>query len=573
MCRYGLPTVACLAVVLTAGCKPQDDSPAKAPRPVSVFILQESNPGRRHDVAGTVTSWKTEQVGFEVSGRVEFVVEPDTDVDVAHFAAEAKSPDESPDGEAAPAQATELARLDDTRYQLQVQSILAQIRSAEQMKQATVLEAEQVIPAQEEVANAELRVSSIEANRRQVLVQQRTIPQEEFDRAVADYEKARGRVRQLAAQKEAKRAEVASLDAQIQQLNESLAEAKRDVEDCMLLAPYRGQIAQVHVIPGAFVERGDPAVTIQMMDPIAIEFEVSAATARRLNYRDMVPIYIAQPDDTWQQDLASVYMTDPVADPQTRTFTATLLVGNQKVRSPIPEEMQGKPIIRTDDLWKLLSPDFTQRQAEAEFVEEHAIHDDGQGAFLWKVTNRRINTLASEAEAKLNVVKVRVTRGKRRIPFMGGVWTFQEVALREGEKFDAATDVVTGRLTFPPQIDPATFEGGEILFGRERWMLRPGDLVRVDLRGGAAQPGFYLPVDAILEKSGQSYVFAVESSAGRDRVRQIEVQVFEAIDTLRRVEALGDQPLTAGMRIVAGGALFLADQEVVNVAEEVQLRR
>ena len=132
---------------------------------------------------------------------------------------------------------------------------------------------------------------------------------------------------------------------------------------------------------------------------------------------------------------------------------------------------------------------------------------------------------------------------------------------------------MTGKITFPPEIDPASWEGGTILFDRGRWLLRPGDLVRVDLRGGETGPGFYVPVSAILEKSAQSYVFAVESSGGGDQVRRIEVSVFEAVDTLRRIEARGDQPLAAGTQVVADGALFLTDGEAVNVAEKVEVGR
>lgn len=578
MCICVPRAVACLAVVMAAGCRPATESDAgkKPPRPVSVFTLQESDPGRSHRVAGTVASWKTEQLGFEVAGRVQFVVEPDSDVEAAVY--DAGTPRPGQNGTSAEPATTEvsrrrtvLARLDDTRYRLQVQSVVSQIESKKQQKKAALIEVEKVFPAQELVANSELRVARSELERRAILLRQKTISQEEYDRARTDWDKAQGQVLQLAAQKEAKRAETASLESQIQVLNESLAEATRDLQDCVLVAPYQGQVAEVHVIPGAYVERGQPVVTVQMMDPIAIEFEVSAETARRLGYRDMIPIHVSQPGGSRQERLASVYMTDPVADPQTRTFTATLLARNEKLRTPVPEDMQGKPIVRTDNLWKVLSQVFDE--GEVQFVEENAVHEDGQGAFLWKVTNRQLGTLAGQANPKLDVVKVRVSRGKRKLPFLGGIWTFQEVAVREGETFDRAQDIVTGKMTFPPEIDAASWEGGTILFDRQRWLLRPGDLVRVDLRGGETGPGFYVPVSAILEQSGQSYVFAVESSGEGDRARRIEVSVFEAVDTLRRIQARGDQPLQAGMQIVADGALFLTDGEAVNVAEEVEVRR
>ena len=346
MCIRSLLAVVCFAVATTAGCggSAKSDSEAKAPRPVSVFSLKRSDPATLQRVAGTVASWKTENVGFEVAGRVQFVIEPETEVAL---------------GEDSSDRGTVLARLDDTRYRLQVRSIQSKIQSKQKLRDSTLIEVEKVLPAQELVADSELRLAKLELDRRDRLLKQDAISQEEFDKAKSDWEKADAAVIQLAAQKEAKRADVASIEADIQQLNESLAEANRDVDDCVLYAPYRGQVADIHVIAGAYVERGQPVVTVQMMDPIAVEFEVSAETARRLNYRDLIDIYMAQPDDSWRQGRASVYMTDPVADPETRTLSATLLGRNGRTRATVPEDMKGKPIVRTDNIWKLLSTKHT----------------------------------------------------------------------------------------------------------------------------------------------------------------------------------------------------------------------
>lgn len=553
---------ACLLLAVLAGCGTGDESEVrtKAPRPVSVLTLQRSDPSRLERVAGSVKSWKTEQLGFEVPGRVQFVVEPDTRVIGRIQGGE----------ELQGTEATRLAELDDTRYRLQEQSSQAQIDAAVEQKKALAIEVDRVIPAQQVAAAADLRLARTELERRAGLLQRNAISQEEYDRARADWERAQSRVAHLAAQREAKRAESASLDAQIKQLGESLAQAERDVEDCVLYSPFFGQVAEVHVIPGAYVERGQPVVTVQWMDPISVECEVSAAKARQVNYRDMLPIYVAQPDGSTERMLATVYMTDPVADPQTRTFTLTLLARNRQVRTPVPEDMQGAPVVRTDNLWKVLTLPLLGE--EIQFIEERAFQEDDQGTFLWKVTNRQVSTLASQTSPKLSVTKIRVARGQRRVPLLG-LWTFQELTINEGEPFDPSTDVVAGQLTFAPEIDPESWDGDTILFDQQRWLLRSGDLVSVDLSGGKTPPGFYVPVNAILERSGRTYVFAVESSGGGARVRRVEVEVSDRSGTLRRIEAAGAGRLKAGTRIVADGALFLHDGEQVNVAEEVEVRR
>ena len=95
----------------------------------------------------------------------------------------------------------------------------------------------------------------------------------------------------------------------------------------------------------------------------------------------------------------------------------------------------------------------------------------------------------------------------------------------------------------------------------------------MDLRGEAVTPGFYVPLDAIMERSGAHFVFAVEESPEGDSARRVEVTVHESVGTLRRIEAAGDQPLTPGTNIVAAGAAFLVDGESINVARQVELVR
>jgi multidrug efflux pump subunit AcrA (membrane-fusion protein) len=551
-----------LVFALLFGCKADERSaiPLKSPRPISVLILKESDPSRAHRVAGSVASWKTEEIGFEVPGRVQYVIEPGTNVAGEIY---------DPDGKML-SQGTELARLDDARYQLHINSSEAKIKSAEEQKKVVSIEAEKVIPARQRAANADLRVAQAELERRIQMFKKQAISQEELEQAQGRWETARANTEQLVARREAKRAEGTSLDAEIRELEEALAEAQRDVADCHLVSPYSGQVADVHVIPGAYVQQGQRVVTVQMMDPISVEFEVAAKTARRMNYRDMIPIYVASVDGPERRLQATVYMTDPVADPETRTFTVTLLARNKIVRTPVPENMKDQPVVRTGNLWKILAEliDGSDRQ----FIEEKSIQEDAQGHFLWKVTNRQVATPVDGASPELKVTKIRVTPGERRVPFLD-IWTFREVTIEPNQEFDPPTDLVTGALTFPQGVDEQTWQGDTILFDRQRWLLRPGDLVGVDLSGGKTQPGFYVPTDSILEKSGKHYVFAVESDDGGDRVRAVAVDVRQSMGTSRRIEATGDEPLTAGMRIASSGALFLTDGESVNVVEEAEVNR
>lgn len=548
---------------LLIGCQSNrdDGSTQKLPRPVSVLRLVESNPGRFDRVTGSVASWKTEQIGFEVSGRVQFVIEPETDIE-----------GETYDEDGSPlTTGTVLAKLDESRYQLHVNSVKSQIDAMEQQKEALRIEVVDVIPAEIKSAEANLQFATSEFNRIAPLHERGAVTESERDKAQADRDSWTAKTMQLEASRTAKVAEQSSMDAQIQELEQSLAEAERDVEDCQLYSPYRGQVAEVHVIPGAYVERGQPVVTVQMMHPIKVEFEASAATVRSLQHRDMLPIYVTMPDGSIAERSGMVYMTDPVADPQTRTFTVTLLVQNEKTTTPIPEDMKGQPIVRTRAFWRVLS--HILDDSGAQFVEERSIRQDDEGHFLWEITNRQWATMAGQDSPKLNVEKVRITRGDRRVSFLG-IWTFREIAIDEGEDFDQTTDVYAGALEFPSDIDAQSWAGGEILLDQQRWLLRPGELVGVDLGGGGIPTGFYVPVDAITEKSGVNYVFVVESAdADGEQVRSVQVHVRDDYGTLRRIEAAGDRTLEPNMQIVAAGAAFLTDGEAINVAEEVEVRR
>ena len=74
--------VSLLATVLLAACAPKEPpEPRVAPRPVTVFLLDEADPVKPLLLTGSVRSWKEQDVAFEVEGVVRFVVEPGTNLE------------------------------------------------------------------------------------------------------------------------------------------------------------------------------------------------------------------------------------------------------------------------------------------------------------------------------------------------------------------------------------------------------------------------------------------------------------------------------------------------------------
>ena len=542
-----------LLAVMLCGCSGASDTaePRKpTPRPVSVFTLQESDPTRSLEVTATVGSWKTEDIGFEVSGRIQFVIEPETNVG----GPVSSGPDKQP-----------FARIDPEKYETAVESAKAQISVLTRQKTAAEIERDQVMPAQRDAAVAGQVLAQADLDRGKELLNKKAIAKADYDKFVATLKSAQAQIAQIDATRESKAAEITSLDAQIEEAHATLRDAQRDLDDCTIHAPFRGQIARVHVIPGGTVQRGEPVVTLQMMDPMKIEFEVSAERARQMRYKDGLNITLTRPDGNDVREEAVIWMTDSAADPSTRTFTITLLIRNRLVPAEVPDDVDTSALAKTRDIWAFIRGILDD--SDRYYVEQNAIHKDEQGEYVWKI----IDPSGGSERARgplLKVEKVRVTAGNERTSFLG-LWTFRDVAVDDGAVDDGATfdpeqDRVLGKLVLPQGATGLT--GDTVLFEREQWLLRPGDLVGVDLSENRLPRGFYVPIDAITEKSGSNYIFALDGADAAGKVRRIEVSVADGPNTLKRIEAIGDQPLTSGTQIVLGGVHYLIDGEAVNVA-------
>jgi len=385
------------------------------------------------------------------------------------------------------------------------------------------------------------------------------ITKSELERIQADHDKAAAAVAQSEAGKESKDAELESLSAKIEEATQAVLDAERDANDTELFSPFNGQIAEVHVTKGAFVNAGARVLTVQMMNPIKIELEVSAEQSRRLGYKKEVSIALGPGQELNHK--AIVYGIDPVADPSTRTFTITLLMENTKVVAKVPEELKpDNTVVRTKNVWRCFNKLGSK---EGYLTENKSIHTDEQGAYIWKIKNW--DDQNTEQVRVLDLEKVRVTAGEQIQPFLGGLWDFREVAF-DPKDFNPEIDRLSGPLMGPGLEE---FKGGNVLFDRPRWLVRPGDLVLVDLTGKPLTPGFYVPMDVISEQSGQYFVHIVDPDSG-GVAEQVEVNVFESFNTQRRIEATGDVDLTEGMQLIAKGTHFIVDGERVLVAKEAR---
>ncbi len=541
--------------LICSGCeKPAATGIAPQPRAISVVIPDETSRAEEGLATGVAGAWKTEEIGFEVSGRVERVIEPDQDIE-----GEVNNPDDL-DGQPLVV-GTELARIASDRYRLAE-------KSARQRYEAKKIEVNQSIRERINAATAQQKLAQTSYDRMKGLAEQSAAARADLDEAEATWNQANANLAELEASLKSEKATLLSLEAELQQ-------AQRDLADCVLVSSFRGQVARVHVFQGSFVQAGEPVVTVQMMDPIKVEVEVSAARSRTLKYRDIVPVALISngaaggsgparaTEPEWLDGF--VYMTDTVADPQSRTFTVTLLVRNRKLRRPVPDRLVGETFARATDLWPVdfdFLPGADQVQT---MVEERAIQRDEMGAFVWKIENRRVGESITDDNIVMNVRKVRIQPGNVRIPFLGN-WMFVPFTFADDSEFDPETDMVVGNLTVD-NGDASQFDGQFVLLDQPYWMVRPGDLVRVDLSGSAAPQGILIPVEAVVEKSGRKFVYAVEGDVGeKAEARQIEIKPLQSAREGTAV-LVASGTLPPGTKIVAAGVHYIDDGETLLIHE------
>ena len=573
-----IATTLLLNAIVASGCKNSEEvgSEEKQPRPVRVATLTSVAPPESTKVTASVSAWKTEDIGFEVSGRVKYVAEPNSPIEGRVF---------DNDGNLL-LKGTPVAAIESERYELQVESANSSEEQAIQGFNATLIELDSSIPAQIRAAQAELNLAEIELERSESLLAQSAGSKSDVQRNQANLENAKSKLQQLEAAEKAKVAELDSMFFKWKQSKQSLRDAKRNLEDCTLFSSFGGEIADTFVVPGSVVTAGQPVATVQMMNPIKLEVEVNAEVSRTLSQRSRVDVFVGNQKDP---KVGYLYLIDPIADPQTRTYTATILLKNEK-RVSVNQE-PGIPT--TKNIWQLDFEFLPGSENGLLFATEKSIRQDKDGHFVWLVDN----VLAEQKipqDHRLKVSKLRIIPKPLKIPFLGN-WVFQNIELVD-KAFDFKDRIFVGDLTVPEGEDKDKWAGDTIYLDEgDRWMLRPGDLAKVDLSLKDVQEGYFVPMDAIVREGSRKYLFLIdESGENQPKVEQVEIRLLDgtenqndesnesnsteaSVDTkdqlssLMRVEAVpgenGKKVSLEGRKYVVKGTHYLRAGEVVKVVE------
>jgi RND family efflux transporter MFP subunit len=108
--RKSLATLTSILILLAAGCAKEPEAKAEVARPVKVVTVSDEGPGRTLEYPGTVTAAQTEEVAFEVPGKItEIPVEEGQRVEVG----------------------TVLARIDDRDYVANVDAAKAKLEQTQ----------------------------------------------------------------------------------------------------------------------------------------------------------------------------------------------------------------------------------------------------------------------------------------------------------------------------------------------------------------------------------------------------------------------------------------------------------
>ena len=588
-CRspYDLGILACSFIILIgAHCSEAEGSESSSARdrPVTVLELHSRDFAREVRLTGSVAPYRHEDIGFEVNGRLRWALDLGQEVQGPAFGDTGKLVRKG----------DVVAKLDDTRYRLQVSAIEARLSALKKTLQAQRIDVERVAEANLNAARAQLRVaeSEVEVAEQQIeevgadvdrarknLARQHSLrdsdspafQQKNLDDLAAAHDGALARRQQrkalLLARLQArdaqismvraqeatitlKEAEIESTEAKIVELAEKLGRAREDLADTTLHAPFSGRITGIYVSQGAVVSSLQPVVSLTLMDPMQVRVEVSADAERLIRTGDRAWIYPKDPTDPDRAEVevnALIFETSAAADPNTRTFRMDLMVRNQRrLIHDVAPETKDLPLVT-----KFLP---VVRRYEGEpgplFVPSDSIYRENGSAYVLRLPGIGFHDGANRNAIGRHLPgKIEVELGSDYFTVIK--WNFRSLTeaghLREGDFL---------------VVEPKAKHLNGLVIDRPQWLLRPGDLVPVRFSLDTTPLGYYVPVDAITMVGDRHVVYAVIDGIAS----VIPVDVHETYQDLRRIEA---EALKTGMSVIVGGIHYVTDGERVTVTGKV----
>ena len=553
---YSASLICIVLIFQLVGCKEETSRKEKRPRPVESALLTMQAPPARGLVSAAVASWKIEKVGAEVAGSIDWIVENNTEI-------QGRIRDDQGN---VIVKGTPIAGLDQEKYILQLEAAAADVARAKNAIEAVQIEIEEGIPSKIRAAEASNRRAKLELDRSLHLIKKGAASGSDLNRDESNYANAQEGLKQLSALLSAKQTDLESRQSNLLKAEKALRAAERDVEDCTLYASFSGQISRVLAVPKSVVGAGYPVAVLQMMDPIKVELEVSPEDSRQLQDRQRLGVIVKNPDGSTMELDGLLQQVDGVADPKERTFTVTILVANKRSVETQAVRLDSTLGATTDQTWRFDFQFFGGAESGKHYAPIDAIHSDAEGKFVWRVTNVNVHDPLPE-DRTLQVEKLRINTVGSNLSFLGN-WVLSEVEFLD-TTFDPNLGLIAGKLQVTSG-EPDDWVGSEIVLEKSKgqWLLRPGDIVQVDLGKTDPTAGVFVPMDSIAQKDGKNTLFLIDDSSSKTVVRQTEVDIANTdshLSSLIQIEAADPNVSLVGKHYVTKGTHYLRDQQPVRL--------
>ncbi|MEM6672001.1 MAG: HlyD family efflux transporter periplasmic adaptor subunit [Planctomycetota bacterium] len=473
-----------------------------------------------------------------------------------------------------------IATIDETRFRQAVEAAELAIETTKRRIESLRVELQTVIVAQKESADAsveaaradvdsaretvkaaesDLDLAETTVERDRSLIASGAIAQSVLDQSEAEFRtatatlaKARSSldsalqgaasalasVGEIEGTKEVREADLLASEAELEELVVKLEQARTDLDSCTLRAPFSGRITQKYVSKGDYVVAGESIVQLILISPVKVILTASSEQERKLPLGAGVPVYPDLGEGADSQIMGTVYEKASVADSGTRTFRVGIIVPNQLLEV-------AKGAEATDFRRIMPVTDLPDDQDGALHVGVDCVFEERGETYVLRIPGLQIlDKERSLGDTRIpEQVRVELSEDWAQVD----AWTLRRLAERGDLELG---DVLLRRPT-------ASDRDGVRLVARN-YALRTGDVVRVGLDLALPPAGLWIPVTAILERSGDYLVFLVEDG----RLREVSVDVHEASGELRRVTS---PELAAGASFVSEGVNFVRDGDAVRI--------
>ncbi len=512
----------------------KDKKPIEYVRSVTAIKLKEMNPVDKTKLTGVVEAWKEENLSFEVPGQIEWIIDKGIEI----YGNKNAYSLTNGDGEI-------VAILDPEEYELRLKAANANINIIKEQINALKVTISDVFREQLDAAKAGMDNAEKEYKRLKILLDKKAVSEKVFDAAETAFKKARAGFCEINAHVKVKKAELKGMEANLEQLEQTAADAKLDIKRTKLRIPFQGRIADVYVGVGAYVNPGQQIAKLVAMDPVVVDLNISAQLDRKLYHNQFVNVY---PPDSDKPIIGMINRKATIADPNTHTFSLELLVRNKFVnpKSNLNKNIAEYPEIK--EAWPIANIEVAGK--EELIVKSDCVYNDDNGDYIWELhetgsplpdtqtykISREYVKLVPEEFTFLGVYKYRVIKNSKTI--------------KQGE-------LVASGVPNNVKSDQTV-----ILIHKQR-MFRPGDLVKVVLNTKSSKKGIYIPMKIISGDSSRYWVYKIiQNKNGLSEAKQIFIQPEELFNDLVRIQS---PELKTGDLIVYEGSQFLTTGEKINV--------